>query len=196
MLNKTWEKRSIKRELGLGTVRTATVNHNTPIFARGFLGCPDKYLYGRREVKVEHLERNDSPSKIDRIPTPIYFKPVCFNNKVYIYLLFDTQIVSSLKTIPNKIFRFTYNGRSLDLELEMFLKKSNYNLFLDYFHEYLSFDEQVLSALYCDKRRNDYYLIDGLRIVDDDYGFVPLDFNWKNILYDNQCVTFNNVEVK
>lgn len=196
LLNKTWEKRSIKRELGVGTVRATVENHNTPIFARGFLGCPDKYLYGRREVKVEHLERNDSPSKIDRIPTPIYFKPVCFNNKVYIYLLFDTQIVSSLRAIPNKIFRFTYNGRSLDLELEMFLKQSNYNLFLDYFHEYLSFDEQVLSALYCDKRRNNYYLIDGQRIEDDDYGFVPLDFNWKNILYDNQCVTFNNVEVK
>lgn len=196
LLKKTWEKRSIKRELRLGTDRAVVANHNTPIFARGFLGCPDKYLYGKREVKVEHLERNDSPNKIDRIPTPIYFKPVCFNNKVYIYLLFDKQIVSSLRAIPNKIFRFTYNGRSLDLELEMFLKKNNYNLFLDYFHEYLSFNEQVQSALYCDKRRNDYYLIDGKRIEDDDYGFVPLDFNWKNILYDNQCVTFNNIEAK
>lgn len=111
-------------------------------------------------------------------------------------MLFDTQIVSSLKAIPNKKFRFTYNGRSLDLELEMFLKKSNYNLFLDYFHEYLSFDEQVQSALYYDKRRNNYYLIDGQRMEDEDYGVVPLDFNWRNILYDNQCVTFNNIEAR
>lgn len=196
LLKKTWEKRSIKREFRLGTDRAVVENHNTPIFARGFLGCPDKYLYGRREVKVEHLERSDSPNKIDRIPTPIYFKPVCFNNKVYIYFLFDTRIVSSLKAIPNKKFRFTYNGRSLDLELEMFLKKSNYNLFLDYFHEYLSFDEQVQSALYYDKRRNNYYLIDGQRMEDEDYGVVPLDFNWRNILYDNQCVTFNNIEAR
>lgn len=193
LLKETWEKRSIKRAFKLGTARAVGENPNPPVFARGFLGCPDKYLYGRNEVKVEHLERSDSPNKIDRIPTPIYFKPICFNNKVYVYLLFDVQVISSLKAIPNKIFRFTYNGRTLDLELDMFLKKSNYNLFLDYFHEYLSFDEQVLSALYCDKNRNNYYLMDGHRMEDDDYGFVPLDFNWRNILYDNQCVTFNNI---
>lgn len=196
LLKKTWEKRSIKREFRLGADRSVVVNDNIPIFARGFLGCPDKYLYGSREVKVEHFERNDSPNKIDRIPAPIYFKPVCFNNKVYIYLLFDMEIVLNLRSIPNKTFRFTYGGRSLDLELDVFLKKGTYNLFLDYFHEYLSFDRNVQLALYSEVNRDNYYLIDGKRLEDDDYGFVPMNFNWNNILYDNQCVMFNNVELK
>lgn len=106
------------------------------------------------------------------------------------------EVVLNLRSIPNKTFRFTYGGRSLDLELDVFLKKGTYNLFLDYFHEYLSFDRKVQLALYSEVNRDNYYLIDGKRLEDDDYGFVPMNFNWNNILYDNQCVMFNNVELK
>ena len=193
--NKTWEKRSIKRRFGLGTDRLVRPNLNTPVFARGLLGCPDKYLYGKKEIKVEHLENNDSPDKIERIPSPIYFKPVCIKNKVYIYLLFNEKIVSYLKSVPMKTFRFTYDGKTLDLELDIFLQKAGFNQFIDEFHEYLSFDEKVQSALYSEVSRNDHYFMND-RLEDDEYGFVPMNFNWENVLYDNQCVIFNNVEAK
>lgn len=196
-LKKTWEKRKIKEYFNLGGGNKYIINPHEPIFARGILGCPDKYIYGgNREINVEHSESDNSLNKIARIPTPIYFKPVCLDrNKVYIYILFDENIVSSLKSIDNRIFKFSYNNATLDLNLDLYLNRNNYCSFIDSFHEYLSFDKRVHDALYSEKERGCYYSIYGDydSFCEDDYGFVPKDFRWNDILYDDQCVVFNNV---
>lgn len=193
ILNKTWEKRRIKTFFGLGAHIAGNANPHEPIFARGLLGCPDKYSFGNIEIKVEHSENNDSSDKIARIPAPIYFKPVCIGKKVYVYLLFNDKIISSLKAVQNRNFHFSVNNIGFDMNLDVFLRKNNYNFLIDYFHEYLSFNENVLSALYSEQSRDSYHPMTGGQLEDEDYGFVPRDFNWKNILYDDQCVIFNNI---
>ena len=193
--NETWEKRTIKQTFHLGKERGRIVeNPNQPIFARGFLGCPDKYADRSKEVKVEHVS-NDNNFKIDRIPAPIYLKPICFGNKCYVYLLFDISVTSSFISIPRdeRKFRFSYNGRYIDLDMKPFIGSKIYMLFIDEFHEYLSKNPDVLGALYAEKSRDSYVDIDGDELQDDVCGFVPKDFKWRDILKDENCVIFKNV---
>lgn len=195
--NETWEKRTIKQTFHLGKERGKIVeNPNQPIFARGFLGCPDKYADRSKEVKVEHGVPNDDEHKIKRIPAPIYFKPICFGNKCYIYLLFDISVTSSFISIPRdkRVFKFSNNGKSIELEMKPFIGSKNYMPFIDEFHEYLSENSDVLKALYTERSRDSYTDIDGEQLQDDVCGFVPKDFKWKDILKDENCVIFKNVE--
>lgn len=190
---RTWEKRKIKEHFRLGRAGTNTQpNHHQPIFARALLGCPDKYSYGSREVKVEHL-MNDNEKKISRIPSPIYLKPVCIGNKVRIYILFDQSIVNHLNEIDNKTFRMTYNHNRMDLDLELYLDEHNYMDFIEGYHEYLSFDKNVLDALYSGTPREEYEDIYSDKLEEESWAFMPRDYNWNDILDNRQSVTFDNV---
>lgn len=192
----TWEKRKIKQQFNLGTPGThVKENNNTAVFARGFLGCPDKYAYGNREVKVEH-NTNDESLKIDRIPTPIYFKPILLGRVVYVYILFDSSITSNLVPIlkENREFKMSYNGRTLKMDMRSFLNSKNYAVFIDEYHKYLSTDVDVAEALYSESSKETYVDYSDENLLDDDWGFVPRDFNWRDILKDRNCVIFNNVE--
>lgn len=194
--NETWEKRRIKQTFHLGKERkNVAPNPNNPIFARGFLGCPDKYSYGNREVKVEH-NTNDENIKIDRIPTPIYFKPICFGNICYVYILFDVSVTSNIIRIPKgqREFKFSYNGNNFKLDLKLFINSKNYKDFINFYHEHLSSDKDVLEALYTNSSKEDYVDLNGDIMQEDDLGFVPRDFNWNDILKDKNGVIFNNVE--
>lgn len=195
-LERTWEKRSIKQRFGLGRSRApVTPNLNVPIFARALLGCPDKYVYnGGREVEVEHLisNRANEQQKIARIPSPIYLKPVCIGDLVYVYILFNSEITDKLDGLTEKTFQMTYNRITLDINIEVFLNETNYKKFISEYHEYLSSDNDVLNALYCNDSI-DKYVDCSSNSLDEVYGFVPRDFNWKNILKGNQAVGFNEV---
>lgn len=190
---RTWEKRSIKSTFGLGKPSpNISPNNNQAIFARALLGCPDKYLYGSNEVVVEHYTNNEE-QKIVRIPTPIYFKPVCIGEYVYIYILFDSSIIRNLENVPDKTFRMSYRKRSLDIKVELFINAHNYMEFIEGYHEYLSFNEKVLKALYSKTDRKKYVDADSKNFEEDSYGFVPKNFHWNDILRDQQYVSFDNV---
>lgn len=195
-LGRTWEKRSIKQQFRLGRNRDPiTPNPNTPIFARAILGCPDKYVYdGAREVKVEHLifDRANEQQKIARIPSPIYLKPVCIGDFVYVYILFNSEITDELNGLTEKRFQMTYNHITMDINIEVFLNETNYKEFISEYHEYLSSDSDVLDALYCNDSINEYVDCSS-NSLNEVYGFVPRDFNWRNILNGNQAVGFNEV---
>lgn len=189
----TWEKREIKSHLKVGKRRNVTPNSNRPIFARALLGCPDKYLYNGKEIKVEQLlvDKIDN-NKIARIPSPIYLKPVCIGDIVYIYILFNSKIIESLKGISERTFRISYGSKYLDLNIEVFLDKDNYKDFILGYHEYLSTNEDVLDALYCQKPIGEYKTCKD-ESLDEVYGFVPRNFKWKNILGKEQAVGFYEV---
>ena len=195
-LKRTWEKRSIKRRFGLGKSRAPiTPNPNTPIFARAILGCPDKYVYsGVQEVKVEHLISNNAneQQKIARIPSPVYLKPICIGDCVYVYILFNSDITTKLRGLTEKKFQMTHNHLTLDMNIEVFLDETNYKEFISEYHEYLSSNSDVLAALYCNDSISDYVDCSS-NSLDEVYGFVPRDFNWNNILEGNQAVGFNEV---
>lgn len=198
----TWEKKKIKETFHLGR-NDGTVhkeNPNPATFARGILGCPDKYSYGSREVKVENTETEES-LKIDRIPTPIYFKPVCFSSDktVFVYVLFDSAVVERLSTVGNKTFKFTLNNSSMTLDLNMFLNKDNYMEFIDAYNDYLCNDPDVVEALCDGVDKTSLIDYEGVELEDDSWGFVPRNHNWVNILKgingkeDKECVMLFNV---
>lgn len=191
----TWEKRSVKQRFGLGRRRGPVIpNPNTPIFARAILGCPDKYADNRKEVKVEHLitNRANEKQKIARIPSPIYLKPVCFGGFVYVYILFNSEITTRLRGLTEKKFHMTDGHTTLDMDIEVFLNETNYKEFISDYHEYLSTNSDVLGALYCNDSIGDYVDCSS-QSLEDVYGFVPRDFDWKNILGGNQAVGLNEV---
>lgn len=191
---RTWEKQLIKVNFDLAHNNNYNINPNPAIFARGLLGCPEKYLYSNnREITIVH-EENDSERKIERIPTPIYFKPICFKNEVVIYILFNNEIIASLNNRQNKKFLFSYNTRSFDLDIELFLNEKNYIEFINGYHDYLSTNKDVLSALYSEHKKTEYQDCNSDELEADTFAFVPRDFNWKNILTtDQESVTFYNL---
>ncbi len=192
----TWEKRKIKEHFHLGKNRgTVKPNPNRVIFARALLGCPDKFGYGEgRNVEVKHhiKKADNEEQRIARIPSPVYFKPVCIGDIVYVYILFNQEVVTELGRIEEKTFRLTYNHRNLDLDMELFLNEDNYMQFIDDYHEYMSSDKDVLNALYCNVPI-DKYTDSNSDSLDEVYGFVPRDSNWEDILKDRQAVGFSNV---
>ena len=80
------------------------------------------------------------------------------------------------------------------MDMKSFLNSKNYIDFIDDYHKYLSTNDAVAEALYADYSKETYVDFDGENIVDDDWAFVPRDFNWRDILKDRNCVIFNNVE--
>lgn len=200
----TWEKKEIKETFHLGR-NDGTVhkeNPNPATFARGILGCPDKYSYGSREVKVENTETEES-LKIDRIPAPIYFKPVCLkkeNGKKYVrvYILFDDEVIEKLAKTKNKTFEFTLNNRRMTLDLNMFLNKDNYKKFINAYSDYLCNDPKVVKSL--------FYGIDKTIFGYQSAGqsakskvFIPRNHKWFNIMNGDKlsekekCVMLFNV---
>ena len=96
-----WEKRKIKRDFFNKSIPPSPKDEK---FARAFLGLPDKFTYAktsefcnptkpktyiktRIELDIEHKEK-DEFKKIDRIPSPIIFKPIQIDRHFNIYILF------------------------------------------------------------------------------------------------------------
>lgn len=179
----TWEKRKIKNELNLESFpaegdHSITVNSKPPFFARAHLGCPingfsykiPKGIFDRgvdgeiindrrghkkeQEEKVEVVIHNDNQHEIERIASPIIFKPVFHSVKgkdgtmksiAYIYILYDKQVIEALRTAPDTQFSFARDN-GLNTTLPLFLKDAKGNrILLDYhglikqFHQSLGF---------------------------------------------------------
>lgn len=80
------------------------------------------------------------------------------------------------------------------MEIEIFLNENNYIEFLNGYHDYLSTNKDVLSALYFEHKKTEYQDCNSDELEADSLAFVPRDFNWKNILTtDQESVTFYNL---
>ena len=182
----TWEKRVVKQQLRLESVKLEgdpqeQPNNNSSFFARAHLGYPiDKITYkkmtgkilkrynrkdGKEEVyeSFEQIDVDISSNKqsVQRIPSPIIFKPIFDGAKVIIYILFDQKIIESIKnTIPEDLmFTFTRKEEQEELKVSvpMFVKRGDEKYIIDYadliksFHE--SFEKKSFVVMNAQKNK-------------------------------------------
>jgi len=210
----TWEKRKLKMAFGLETsfpTRVINDNSNDAVFARGLMGCPDKFEYRIpqnkfREDKFKHQYKEvvenrtvsieNISGEIDRIPSPIFFKPIIDGCKVTVYILFDQELIESLsKTKTNeRSFRFTERGHNLPLSIAP--ESIDYKELIRKFHFYAFTNEDFISSTlgeYDGKKWQPAKIVisknaEG-KIVSRRWGktdiswkMVPRNFKWENIL--------------
>lgn len=112
--NQTWEKREIKQKFKLyENEKEIEANPNTPFFARALMGLPDNYEYRfktkpNQKLSISGVDKNNNES-IDRIASPIVFKPIMVNSglpRVCVFVLFDESLINELKnTSPEFSFK-------------------------------------------------------------------------------------------
>jgi len=123
-----WEKRKVKRELFNKTIPPSKKDER---FARATLGLSDKFTYARTfencnpdypktniktniDINITHNEETES-KKIDRIPSPITFKPVKFGNEYNVYILIDNNTYPIYdKEFKLELADFTLNYSKID----------------------------------------------------------------------------------
>lgn len=187
--NKTWEKRHVKNALSLECKRAktdgnVTDNNNSAFFARAHLGCPiSGFTYripqsrmvkvnGRDKEDVKNVEvkiGNNNEKEIERIASPIIFKPVYHTiidretqkskNVVSIYILYDKSQIDSLYKAPET--EFTFKGNNKETSLPLFVKDNGKRFEID-FHDLISEFHKSLGFV-----------------------LIPRDFNWNRILGEN-----------
>lgn len=150
----TWEKQKIKEKFHIGITRQ-NANPNTPIFARALLGLPDKFEYGSRTISISHPE-------IERIMSPIYFKPIIDDNSVTIYVLIKDE---HLKDIPLDCENFVLDEGNIRLKLP-------FNVRIDY--------EDLLIEF-----QSSFNEDNGINF------FEPIEYNGQPILGNNNRVNIN-----
>lgn len=165
----TWEKRIVKQRLRLESRKLEGDSQERPnnkpvFFARAHLGCPINKIiykqmtgkilkrYNRKNEKEEAYESFDQidvaishkNQSIQRIPSPIIFKPIFDGSEVKVYILFDQKIIDSIKnTIPDNLeFTFTRTkGQELEVSVPMFVKRNDEKYVIDYTDFIKSFHE-------------------------------------------------------
>lgn len=183
---KTWEKRFIKEKFDLRTESEYQENSHPRSFARALLGCPDKFEYKnkRKTIEITHNE-NDEENKIARIPTPIIFKPIFTNDDVRVYLMFNDTIQENVRKNNNKSFKFTCENKTelLDIDPDSIIYKS----LIQEYHDFL--DKTVAKSYFQNDEDDEKYqsFVDNHELNNKRW-FIPLDFNWKNILGNNKWV--------
>jgi len=126
---KTWEKRKIKEFFFLGNRHIDQNNPNPPIFARALLGLPDKFEYGSRSIMISHPD-------IERIMSPIYFKPIIEKGKVTIYIIVKDEHMLDV-SMSSEDFKFKKERAEMSLPLNI---KIDYEDLLERFRS--CFDEE------------------------------------------------------
>lgn len=210
---KTWEKRLIKQSFGLETPlpnRNICENNNEVIFGRAMLGCPnffeyrvpqgklDEFSSKRKELTKEYrvLIKN---KEIERIPTPIIFKPVITTKKdtkktetiVSVFILVDNDIYTSIEKSNNKTFEFTLeekNGKDYiptgkNLNIKISPSDIDYLDLIRKFHSFIYSNKEMANAIF------------GKEVKQDDRKFKMLarNFQWENILEGNNLVSFYQI---
>lgn len=209
----TWEKRQIKNELHLETpfpIRTYADNTNNVVFARGLMGCPDKYEYripqnrfredrnGRQKEIIENhsVKIKNISGEIERISSPIYFKPIIDGNNVSVYILFDNGLIDKLRSLPetNRGFQFSENGNSVHIPINT--DAINYKELIKKFHFYTFTNVSFISSTLGEYEGNRWQPAkikieknEDERIISRNWGdmniswkMVPRNFRWENIL--------------
>lgn len=144
----TWEKRLIKKELDFinGDKKQTVENPHPAFFARAQLGLPGDFIqylvpekyYDRKEncfkevnkpvkVFIKHKVRDRNEDKIERIPSPIIFKPIVSGSDVTVYLLVNDKVVAAISGLPdNTRFSFTREKTSRTVDVDLFPNKEKY----------------------------------------------------------------------
>lgn len=224
----TWEKRYLKREFGLETsypVRQFADQSFKESFARGLMGCPDKYEYripqndyyedrsGRmKETNIsETIDIKNKTGKIDRISSPIYFKPYISGNQATIYILFDDELIQQLINLPkeDRVYKFTCRNRPK--EMSIIPETISYLELIKKFHNHIFTNMEFIRSTLGEYNNNKWTPAiikisqnqDGKTVrkwggIDMSWKMVPRDFNWKNILDpndngQNQYVSFAQI---
>ncbi|MDR2915339.1 MAG: hypothetical protein LBV74_10995 [Tannerella sp.] len=170
----TWEKRFIKEKFyGL----SPKINPK-PYFARAIMGLPDKFTYSKPTylnksnpeypIYQDRAKRDDikivqkiEPKTIERIASPIYFKPIVDNNLIKVYVLIKEEHIQEI--YANKL-----------CDLFNFEKENNNKKY----HGCLSLPLQIINYK---KLLNQY----NKELLSEDSSkdfFTPKDFRWNNIV--------------
>lgn len=182
--NHTWEKRKVKQNFNLLTNREVNENNNQASFARALLGCPDKFEYKNfgRVVFVNHNNQTGQKKDlISRIPSPIIFKPIYDEQTTVwrIYLIInDDPIVALCQRDDNLEFLFTCDNESMTMQIDP--HAITLRELIKQYHDFLGKD--VCDKAFQDEQQRDMFLQNNE--IDDDRikWFIPLNFNWRNIL--------------
>ena len=226
----TWEKRKIKRDLHLETPfpeRAYGENANNAVFARGLMGCPDKYEYRipqntfredknrnqYKEIVEKHTVKIDNISKtIERISSPIIFKPIVDGNSVSIYILFNKELIDRLRSLPENQRVFSFSEGRNQVQISIVPESIDYKELIRKFHVYLFTNDSFVSSTlgeYIDKRWQPAKIIvnrdEQGKVVSRKWGnvsiswkMVPRNFAWENILDpsdngQNRYVSFSQI---
>lgn len=188
----TWEKRIIKQHFRLTTGSERLENNNSVSFARALLGCPDKFEYKNMNsiVSIKHDEDRGSHLYIDRIPSPIIFKPIVRNDDngnryVRVYILINDKGINELRERNNLKFIFECNNNSLNIEVKPNVVTLD-DLIRNY-HDSFKKNEYIVNLFNNDDEYDDFIYKNGL---EDKIWFIPLDFRWNKII--NTPIILNN----
>lgn len=179
--NYTWEKRRIKQEFNLLTNREVNDNENPASFARALLGCPDKFEYRNfdKVVSVNHINQTDCEEDlISRIPSPIIFKPIYEQRVWRIYLIINTDPIDALRQRNENIeFQFTCDNENMTMRIDPYV--IDLQELIRQYHDFLGRD--VCNKAFRDEQQRYVFLQNN---IEDDRikWFIPLNFNWNNIL--------------
>lgn len=226
----TWEKRKIKRDLHLETPfpeRVYGENANNAVFARGLMGCPDKYEYRipqntfredrnrnqYKEIVENHTVKIDNISQaIERISSPIIFKPIVDGNSVSVYVLFDKELIDRLRSLPENQRVFSFSEGRNQVQISIVPESIDYKELIRKFHVYFFTNDSFVSSTfgeYIDKRWQAARIIvnrdEQGKVVSRKWGnvnvswkMVPRNFAWENILDpsdngQNRYVSFSQI---
>ena len=164
----TWEKRFVKEKFyDLSQIATPV-----PYFARAILGLQDKftytqptyskYPYKQKDAKGDEISISQKglDKTIERIASPIYFKPVIFENTVKVFILIKDGHVKKIYT-DNLCRTFEYQMTKPKNEIT----------------EEIELPKKMID--YCDLIKK--YHIDLIKNTQDK-SFVPKDYNWNDIV--------------
>ena len=200
----TWEKREIKNSFSLETTipqKNIKINTNKVVFGRAMLGCPDKFEYriptgqikwndkkhknieiiNEKLVIIENKKVSSKQDLIDRIASPIMFKPIINEKRVSIYILTNEEILKALneKHYDELDFTFKCDGQSLDIPLKPHAI-DHLDLIRKY-HYHLGTNADIIGALYGYEDNNRKWIAG--KITDDKkWMFLARDYQWNNIL--------------
>ncbi len=189
------------------------------------MGCPDKYEYripqndyyedrsGRmKETNIsETIDIKNKTGKIDRISSPIYFKPYISGNQATIYILFDDELIQQLINLPkeDRVYKFTCRNRPK--EMSIIPETISYLELIKKFHNHIFTNMEFIRSTLGEYNNNKWTPAiikisqnqDGKTVrkwggIDMSWKMVPRDFNWKNILDpndngQNQYVSFAQI---
>ena len=217
----TWEKRRLKNEFHLeaeSPQRNYKDNPNSAVFARGMMGCPvnyeyrvptgvpnekgkeicDKYTIDIENYVQDPIDDNDRRDIIERIASPIIFKPYVDDTKVYVAILFDEALISKIKEIPvrKRYFKFSIGEDSTSIPIEP--ESIDYPELITGFNRFIWSDTDYINSLWGklekdNKGRKNWHpyvtvkkdgdvvsrMCCGVSIT---FKFIPRNFQWNNIL--------------
>ncbi len=195
---KTWEKRLIKETFPQLKTKTPNryiaSNNNQPIFARGMLGCPMFFEYkipqgtfhpnneGRPVEDKKEYRVNISNSEIERISSPIVFKPtITDDNEVSVYILFDDEVIRAAENETSVSFSFTcerkegkeYIAIDGNVSIDISPSSIDYLQLIQKYHFFIGTDRQMSDSIFYDT---------DIKGDNRKFKMIPRNFRWENIL--------------